>query len=210
MNKILENIKSALLNSSPELQVSVAAQELNKLDLDSVLEILKSESEIDNFSLSFKVMLSPPHVLPLATFSGFSIEIIHWLYSDNVSTKDDNEDIHDHFGIIVSKALAGNPYFNVGYELLDGNKLTKTKEFYFSAGDIHVINQDDIHQVFMRPDQSALTIRIVFPPTKKFCTVYDRNGLIIRRIENSIDKKNRAIAEMMRYCQLASEIPKLS
>ena len=92
-----------------------------------------------------------PHIVPLATFHGFSVEIIHWLYSDDIEMRTDNEDIHDHFGIIMSKALIGNPYLNISYEVNNSGNLEKIGEFLFRENNIILINPNDIHQVIMQP-----------------------------------------------------------
>ncbi len=193
MQKLLNNLERDIYHSSKNDQLMIVKNFLSEIDFSLVKLFINKAKEKDAFSLAFKVILSPPHIVPLATFHGFSVEIIHWLYSDDIEMRTDNEDIHDHFGIIMSKALIGNPYLNISYEVNNSGNLEKIGEFLFRENNIILINPNDIHQVIMQPKQSALSIRVVFPEDKQFCHVYNADGRIERRIENSMRIRSRVI-----------------
>ena len=145
MQKLLNNLERDIYHSSKNDQLMIVKNFLSEIDYSLVKLFINKAKEKDAFSLAFKVILSPPHIVPLATFHGFSVEIIHWLYSDDIEMRTDNEDIHDHFGIIMSKALIGNPYLNISYEVNNSGNLEKIGEFLFRENNIILINPNDIH-----------------------------------------------------------------
>ena len=140
MQKLLNNLERDIYHSSKNDQLMIVKNFLSEIDYSLVKLFINKAKEKDAFSLAFKVILSPPHIVPLATFHGFSVEIIHWLYSDDIEMRTDNEDIHDHFGIIMSKALIGNPYLNISYEVNNSGNLEKIGEFLFRENNIILIN----------------------------------------------------------------------
>ena len=69
-------------------------------------------------------------------------------------------------------------HFNIN----NSGNLEKIGEFLFRENNI-----------ILQPKQSALSIRVVFPEDKQFCHVYNADGRIERRIENSMRIRSRVI-----------------
>jgi hypothetical protein len=197
MKKKLNSLKKKLLLSDYDQQVQIAIDFIEEVTYEESCEYIQELYNSDPFSLAYKVILSPPHILPIMTFSDFSVEVIHWLYSNNLEMQIDNEDIHDHFGTIISKSLKNTPYKCFNFHKDKSNNLILKDEFVFQEGLIHIIKQDTIHKVMMQPNQSAISLRIVFPASQNTCSIYNENGKILRTIENSILVRKRAIDQIL-------------
>ncbi|MEG4329082.1 hypothetical protein [Microcoleus sp. herbarium5] len=197
MNDKLALLRECLLRAPIHEQVQIAIEFLNKIDGKEVFTYLYELCKSEPFSLAYKLILSPPHVLPLLTFSDFSVEVIHWLYSNDPDMKADNEDIHDHFETIVSVALKGDPYKCIDFCKNKNGDFAIENEFIFKEGAIHIIRPETIHKVVMQPGQSAISLRILLPANRTTSYVYDENGNVIRNIENSMLVRQRAINQML-------------
>jgi hypothetical protein len=197
MKDKLISLKENLLKAQPHEQAQIAIEFAKKLECRRVLEYIHELFEDDSFSLAYKLILSPPHILPLFTFSGFSVEVIHWIYSTDAELKADNEDIHDHFSTIVSVALKGDPYMCFNFCKSENGNFYIEREFLFREGSIHVIKPETIHKVVMKPEQSAVSLRIILPSTRSISYVYDEGGNIIRNIEDSMLIRKREVSKML-------------
>jgi hypothetical protein len=197
MKENLISLKKNLLQARPNEQAQIAIEFARKLECERVFEYIRELFEDDSFSLAYKLILSPPHILPLLTFSGFSVEVIHWLYSNDPELKADNEDIHDHFSTIVSVALKGDPYTCFDFCKSGDGNFSVDRNFLFKEGTIHVIKPETIHQVVMRPGQSAVSLRILLPSTRTVSHVYDKEGNIIREIKDSMLERQKEVSKIL-------------
>lgn len=197
MKQKLNTLKQNLLMANKEEQTQLAVDFVKNISYTDVYQHICELHNADPFSLAYKLISSPPHVLPIFDFSNFFVEVIHWIYTDDPEMKAFNEDIHDHFGTIVSVALKGSPYRNFNFCKDKNGSLKIDEDFIFEEGTVHIIKADTIHRVVMQPNQSAVSLRVLLPATSNICYVYNEDGSIFSSIENALARKERAINQLL-------------
>lgn len=168
----------------------LASEFLKAITLNAINASVLQRSQGDLFGLVRDTVGTQPSILKLAHASGFLLELVHWYPGVSWADQLEQEDVHDHFGIIVSRALVGSPYRIIEYEEVSPSLVVRSSEREFVEGSVEVITPDTIHTAITTDRPNALSVRIVFPFEKPWMRIFcPISGRVINRIPNADERK---------------------
>lgn len=175
---------------APNDPTRLAAEFVATLTLDAINVYLRDRAQVDLFGLVRDTIGTQPSILKLAHAEGFLLELVHWYPAKNQAIQMEQEDVHDHFGTIVSRALIGSPYRIIEYEELSPSLVVRVSEREFVEGSVELITPDTIHTAITSDRPNALSVRVVFPFEKPWMRIFcPTTGRLIRRIPNADERR---------------------
>ena len=173
---------------------------IRTISLDDLTEALSAYGQQDLRSLVRRLTPNPPSVLDLIDVRGYVLQVLYWYPLDDKSIYGnyDAEDIHSHFGFIVTRALIGNPYVATHFRLAEDQRVHWVGESLFQEGADNVITPEDIHSVRNSSGSPALSVRIVLPPSRAEMQVYDKaTGAVKEVIVSSTERRTIELAGLL-------------
>ena len=173
---------------------------IRTISLDDITEALSAYGQQDLRSLVRRLTPNPPSVLDLLDVRGYVLQVLYWypLEDRSVYGSYDTEDIHSHFGFIVTRALIGNPYVATHFRLGQDQRVQMVGESLFQEGADSIIAPEDIHSVRCSSGRPALSVRIAFPPNRAEMQVYDKDAGTVREvIVSSTERRTIELAGLL-------------
>lgn len=181
-------------------QASVLQGWIRTISLDDITAALDACTRQDLRSVVRRLTPNPPSVLDLIDLRGYVLQVLYWYPLDDKSIYGnyDTEDVHSHFGFIVTRALIGNPYVATHFRLGADGGVHRVGESLFQEGADSIISPEDIHSVRNSSSAPAVSVRVVLPPSRAEMQVYDKNtGTLKEVIVSSTERRTIELAGLL-------------
>lgn len=162
-----------------EDRVSHFVDWLRNTSLEDIKAECRRQAGQDILALARNLTPNPPAVLELAFYGGYALQLLYWfpIAALDKYKSYDTEDIHSHFGTIVTKGLLGTSYQSHIYERSDSSVLREIRQKDLREGQLDVITSDVVHSVKHQDGRVALSARVVFPYDTPYMDTFDSETL---------------------------------
>lgn len=163
------------MNLDARAQAEAFLAWIETVSIQQVKESIFESVCLDWRAVARRLTPNPPSVLDLDDLHGFCLQILFWFPIRDSKTYGtyDTEDVHSHFGYIVTRGLIGTPYETTRYEPCGADRVRQRERITFSEGEAYIIAPHDIHSVAHKGDSPALSLRVVLPYSMARMNVYD-------------------------------------
>lgn len=166
---------------------------LNSIEITDIANYFIKESEIDLYKVMNSIHADPPVVIPICKHKDYVMELTYWypLHFGIDTDEYDPEDIHNHFGYLVTKMLLGEGYKEFIYKESEENKVELESIHFLKQNMTNTISPKHIHRIVYESKKASLSIRIFLPNSISEMKIYDKHTFKLINVLKAPNEKRK-------------------
>ena len=165
---------------------------INKITIEEITEYFSNRIESDLSQVLDSIYPDPPVVIPIFKYLNYVLELTYW-YPLNLGIDTDNydpEDIHNHFGYLVTKMLVGEGYEEYLYTKINSDEVQLSSKTFLKLNNTNIISPEYIHRIIYKSNKPSLSVRVFLPNVVAEMNIYNKEtGKLIETIKAPNEKR---------------------